>query len=79
MLTLVGDIVKGYAAVAVARAIDGPTPVAAAGGAVLAIAGNCWPVFLRFRGGKGVATGLGAFLALIPWAVRPGGGASGSR
>ncbi len=36
-----------------------------------AIAGNCWPVFLRFRGGKGVATGLGAFLALIPWAVGP--------
>jgi glycerol-3-phosphate acyltransferase PlsY len=38
---------------------------------VAAIVGNCWPVFLRFRGGKGVATGLGAFLALIPWAVGP--------
>ena len=44
---------------------------AAAGGTVAAIAGNCWPVFLGFRGGKGVATGLGAFLALIPWAVGP--------
>jgi glycerol-3-phosphate acyltransferase PlsY len=38
---------------------------------VAAIVGNCWPVFLAFRGGKGVATGLGAFLALIPWAVAP--------
>jgi glycerol-3-phosphate acyltransferase PlsY len=31
--------------------------------------GNCWPVFLRFKGGKGVATALGAFLALTPAAI----------
>ncbi|MGH7366187.1 MAG: glycerol-3-phosphate 1-O-acyltransferase PlsY [Candidatus Rokuibacteriota bacterium] len=70
VLTLVGDIVKGYLAVRAARAI-GQEAWAAAGGAVAAIVGNCWPVFLAFRGGKGVATGLGAFLALIPWAVAP--------
>jgi glycerol-3-phosphate acyltransferase PlsY len=70
VLTLVGDIVKGYLAVRAARAI-GPEAWAAAGGTVAAIAGNCWPVFLGFRGGKGVATGLGAFLGLIPWAVAP--------
>jgi acyl phosphate:glycerol-3-phosphate acyltransferase len=70
VLTLVGDIVKGYVAVRAAGAI-GPEVWAAAGGAVAAVAGNCWPIFLRFRGGKGVATGLGAFLALIPWAVAP--------
>ena len=70
VLTLLGDIVKGYLAVSAARSI-GTEPWAAAGGAVAAIAGNCWPVFLAFRGGKGVATGLGAFLALIPWAVGP--------
>jgi acyl phosphate:glycerol-3-phosphate acyltransferase len=70
VLTLAGDIVKGYLAVSAARAI-GPAPWMAAGGAVAVIAGNCWPVFLGFRGGKGVATGLGAFLALIPWAVAP--------
>jgi glycerol-3-phosphate acyltransferase PlsY len=35
------------------------------------VVGNCWPVFLRFRGGKGVATGFGAFLALTPWATAP--------
>jgi glycerol-3-phosphate acyltransferase PlsY len=68
VLTLVGDIVKGYLAVSAARSI-GIEAWAAAGGAVAAIAGNCWPVFLGFRGGKGVATGLGAFLALIPWAA----------
>jgi acyl phosphate:glycerol-3-phosphate acyltransferase len=38
---------------------------------VAAVVGNCWPLFLGFRGGKGMATGLGAFLALIPWAVAP--------
>ena len=70
LLTLVGDIVKGYLAVRAAGSIGSET-WAAAGGAVAAIAGNCWPVFLAFRGGKGVATGLGAFLALIPWAVAP--------
>jgi glycerol-3-phosphate acyltransferase PlsY len=73
VLTLVGDVVKGYLAVTAARAI-GTEVCAAAAGAVAAIAGNCWPVFLAFRGGKGVATGLGAFLALIPWAVAPAAG-----
>jgi glycerol-3-phosphate acyltransferase PlsY len=70
VLTLLGDIVKGYLAVSAARAI-GTEPWTAAGGAAAAVVGNCWPVFLAFRGGKGVATGLGAFLALIPWAVAP--------
>lgn len=68
--TLLGDIAKGFAAVTIVRAID-PAPALVAAGAVLAIVGNCWPVFLRFRGGKGVATGFGAFLALTPWATAP--------
>jgi len=70
LLTLIGDVVKGYAAVSLARALD-PAPAWAAAGAVIAIVGNCWPVFLRFRGGKGVATGFGAFLALAPLATAP--------
>jgi acyl phosphate:glycerol-3-phosphate acyltransferase len=70
VLTLVGDVVKGYLAVTAARAI-GTEAWAAAAGAVAAVTGNCWPVFLAFRGGKGVATGLGAFLAMIPWAIAP--------
>jgi acyl phosphate:glycerol-3-phosphate acyltransferase len=73
VITLVGDIVKGYLAVTAARAI-GTEGWAAAAGVVAAVAGNCWPVFLAFRGGKGVATGLGGFLALIPWAVAPAAG-----
>ena len=68
--TLMGDVVKGALAVTAAGLLV-PRPWGAAAGAVAAIAGNCWSVFLRFRGGKGVATGLGAFLALMPWAVVP--------
>ncbi len=68
--TLLGDVAKGAAAVGVARLLD-PAPGSAAAAAVLAIAGNCWPVFLRFRGGKGVATGFGAFLALAWTATAP--------
>ena len=70
IVTLLGDIAKGYLAVSVARALV-PARWGAAAGAVLAIVGNCWPVFLRFRGGKGVATGFGAFLALTPLATAP--------
>jgi acyl phosphate:glycerol-3-phosphate acyltransferase len=68
--TLLGDILKGYLAVRVAE-VFGPQPGWGAVGAVLAIVGNCWPIFLRFKGGKGVATGLGAFLALAPKAILP--------
>lgn len=68
VLTLLGDIVKGFVAVRVAE-IFGPEPEWGAAGALLAIVGNCWPVFLRFKGGKGVATALGAFLALTPAAI----------
>jgi glycerol-3-phosphate acyltransferase PlsY len=49
----------------------GGTPTWVGVGTLAAVVGNCWPVFLRFRGGKGVATGLGAFLAAAPWAVAP--------
>jgi acyl phosphate:glycerol-3-phosphate acyltransferase len=70
VLTLLGDVVKGYLAVRVAEVL-GPEPAWGAAGALLAVVGNCWPVFLRFRGGKGMATGLGAFLALAPKAILP--------
>ena len=70
VLTLVGDVVKGYLAVRVAEVL-GPEPVWGAAGALLAVVGNCWPVFLRFRGGKGMATAFGAFLTLVPKAVLP--------
>jgi len=75
LLTLGGDIAKGYAAVALgATLVGGPSggdPRAPAACAVAAVIGNCWSVFLGFRGGKGVATGLGTLLRLVPWAMLP--------
>jgi len=68
--TLLGDVAKGYGA-AWLGSLAGPGPAWAAAAAVLAVVGNCWPVFLGFRGGKGVATGLGAFLRVAPWALVP--------
>ena len=69
IVTLLGDIAKGYAAVALASRLGDHDPVATAAGAVAAVGGNCWSVFLGFRGGKGVATGLGALLRLSPLAT----------
>ena len=70
VLTLLLDVAKGYVAVRTAEVI-GPDPAWGAAGALVAIVGNCWPVYLRFKGGKGVATALGAYLALIPAAIVP--------
>jgi glycerol-3-phosphate acyltransferase PlsY len=67
-VTLLGDVAKGALAVWLGGLLSGDAAPAAA---VAAVAGNCWPVFLRFRGGKGVATGLGALLTLVPLAVAP--------
>ena len=71
VLTLVGDVLKGAVAVAVGAYVAGVEPTGSAVAAVAAVVGNCWSVFLKFRGGKGVATGLGAMLRLVPWAVAP--------
>ena len=75
LLTLGGDIAKGYGAVALGATLaggpSGGDPGAPAACAVAAVIGNCWSVFLGFRGGKGVATGLGALLRLVPWAMVP--------
>jgi len=69
IVTLLGDVLKGFLAVFTATALSGGDPVVIAGAAVAAVVGNCWSVFLRFRGGKGVATGLGALLSIVPWAT----------
>jgi glycerol-3-phosphate acyltransferase PlsY len=70
-LTLLGDVGKGYAAVAVGQLIGGGEATVTAATAVAVVVGNCWSLFLRFRGGRGVATGLGALLRLTPWATWP--------
>ena len=69
IVTLLGDVLKGGLAVFTAAALSGGDPVVAGAAAVAAVVGNCWSVFLGFRGGKGVATGLGALLWLVPWAA----------
>lgn len=64
--TLLLDAGKGAAAVLLGRHFGGEAAGIAAGCA--AFAGHCFPVWLRFRGGKGVATLLGIALAAVPLA-----------
>ncbi len=63
--TLAGDMVKGMIPVLVARALTQNDWILA-GVALAAVAGHCWPIFLRFKGGKGVATGAGTSIGLAP-------------
>jgi len=66
LLTLLGDGGKGIAAVLLARHFLGETAAALAGGA--AFLGHLFPVWLRFKGGKGVATFFGVMLSAA-WPV----------
>jgi glycerol-3-phosphate acyltransferase PlsY len=65
-LALLLDLGKGAAASALAGRLAPGDAVLPAVAAVLAVLGHMFPVWLRFEGGKGVATGLGAFAPLAP-------------
>ncbi len=69
--TLLLDAAKGLAAVLVARALfSGPhQPLIMTVAAFFAVLGHLFPVWLKFRGGKGVATSLGAFILLTPKSI----------
>jgi acyl phosphate:glycerol-3-phosphate acyltransferase len=68
-VTLILDALKGVAAVVVTRMLFPGQTMLLGLAAFMAIAGHIFPVWLRFRGGKGVATGLGSFVVLVPKAV----------
>jgi acyl phosphate:glycerol-3-phosphate acyltransferase len=72
VFTLVLDALKGSVAVLLARVLVGGGPTAdwvVAGAAIATIVGHIFPVWLGFRGGKGVATGVGVFVILAPVAL----------
>jgi len=72
LLTLVLDMGKGLVPVLATLALFGQNkPIIAAGTGLAAFLGHLFSPFLRFKGGKGVATALGVLLALTPLAVIP--------
>ena len=62
---LVADIAKGLVAVLIAQWL-GLSVIWVFAVGFAAVAGHNWPVFLKFRGGKGVATAMGVLLTLVP-------------
>jgi glycerol-3-phosphate acyltransferase PlsY len=69
VVTLLLDIGKGYLAVWAAGRLSGGSPAWMSGAALAVMAGHAFPVFLKFRGGKAVASFVGAFLCLTPLAL----------
>ncbi|MFZ9237650.1 MAG: glycerol-3-phosphate 1-O-acyltransferase PlsY [Burkholderiaceae bacterium] len=68
-LTLLGDCLKGVVPVALAVYFEEQLGLGDAGVALISVAvfaGHLWPVYFRFKGGKGVATALGVLLGLNP-------------
>jgi len=68
--TLLLDALKGFVAVFLTMqfapdTVNGPSKLAIAA-AVAAVVGHVFPIWLRFRGGKGIATALGVFIPLVP-------------
>ena len=68
ILTLLGDILKGLIPVLIAKGtLDSHFWIGAV--ALAAFLGHLYPIYLKFKGGKGIATALGAFIALAPLAA----------
>jgi len=68
LLTLLGDVLKGLLVVFGASLLyEKPLVIALAG--LMVFLGHLYSVFLKFKGGKGVATSLGLFLYIMPWAT----------
>lgn len=69
------DIVKGAVAVVVVRILADNTGMEMMAG-VLALAGHNWPVYMKFRGGRGAATSVGVLIAMLPLIALPIGALS---
>jgi glycerol-3-phosphate acyltransferase PlsY len=69
ILTLFMDTAKGAAAVWLAARLAEGAAIAMMFAGIAALLGHCFPVWLKFRGGKGVATALGVYVALCPLAA----------
>jgi glycerol-3-phosphate acyltransferase PlsY len=67
--TFLLDAGKGLVAVQLVSKMTFGDPTLVAAAAFAAVLGHCFPVWLGFRGGKGVATGVGVFIAIAPWQV----------
>jgi glycerol-3-phosphate acyltransferase PlsY len=65
VITMAGDMLKGFVPVFLARTVAENEWVVAVV-ALAAVVGHCWSIFLRFKGGKAVATGAGTTIALAP-------------
>ncbi len=68
IVTLVGDILKGFVPTFIAVQLGVPAFIIALVG-LAAFSGHLFPIFLKFKGGKGVATGAGVFLAINPLVI----------
>jgi glycerol-3-phosphate acyltransferase PlsY len=69
ILTLILDALKGLTAVLATRALFPSQTLLAGIAALFAILGHMFSIWLKFRGGKGVATGLGSFAVIAPKAI----------
>ena len=66
LVTLACDVLKGIAILAIARYIVGLSIETLWAIAIFAVVGHCYSPYLKFEGGKGVATGMGVFLFMLP-------------